>query len=349
MSNILLIGKNRCINGKYDGESVKNEVLYNSFLELGHSVQLIDTSSWKKRVFFLAFRLLSVLLTKRKLIIIVSIYDNGAIFLMRYLKFLKKIFGFKLIYWVIGGSITKLLEENEKLIKDFRVNDAIVVESEKMKLDWLSHSFNNVFRIVNYKDIDFKPICMKRNECLRILFFARVSRMKGINQLFEVFYNANKLSSDNTINLDVYGPIDDDYAEEFEESLQRSNGLVTYKGILSPSDNSTYEILQKYDLLIFPTMTIGEGCPGTIIDAYISGLPIISTDWNHNREFIIEGETGIFYPPADNDELTKILVDITSGKYDISVMKQKCIIESKKYLKSTVLCEVERVLDYVCR
>ena len=52
-------------------------------------------------------------------------------------------------------------------------------------------------------------------------------------------------------------------------------------------------ILAKYDAMLFPTYWHGEGFPGIIIDAFVSGLPVIATDWSLNADIIEDGKTGV--------------------------------------------------------
>jgi glycosyltransferase involved in cell wall biosynthesis len=51
--------------------------------------------------------------------------------------------------------------------------------------------------------------------------------------------------------------------------------------------------------MLFPTYWQGEGFPGAIIDAFVSGVPVIASDWNMNREIIIHEKNGLLVPPGD--------------------------------------------------
>jgi len=94
--------------------------------------------------------------------------------------------------------------------------------------------------------------------------------------------------------------------------------------------------------LLFPTYYEGEGFPGTIIDAFSSGLPAIATDWRYNSELISNGETGFIYKLNNYKEtgLMEILKEVYNKPEKIMAMKSSCLNEAKKYDVSTVMSQM---------
>ena len=66
-------------------------------------------------------------------------------------------------------------------------------------------------------------------------------------------------------------------------------------------------MLKNYFLLAFPTKFYTEGIPGTILDAYAAGVPVIASKWESFFDVIEEGKTGIGYEFDNQKELEKIL------------------------------------------
>src|SRR5699024_3111034 len=93
------------------------------------------------------------------------------------------------------------------------------------------------------------------------------------------------------MNIEVYfyGPINEEDKDYFLRK-QRKYDFVKYKGILEPAE--IYEKISKLDVLVLPTRYHGEGFPGSIIDAYIAGIPVVVTNWKLLPEFVVEGKTG---------------------------------------------------------
>ena len=100
---------------------------------------------------------------------------------------------------------------------------------------------------------------------------------------------------------------------------------------LEPKGNTIYKVLSKYDLMVFPTYYQGEGFAGAILDSYISGVPVIASDWRYNSEIIKEGETGKLFISQDIDDLTDKLEFLINNPDLIYKMKRNCLEEAKKY------------------
>ena len=60
--------------------------------------------------------------------------------------------------------------------------------------------------------------------------------------------------------------------------------------------------MEKYDAMLFPTHFPTEGIPGSVLDAYIAGIPVVASDWMYARELIENGKTGIIIPFEDNQK-----------------------------------------------
>ena len=60
------------------------------------------------------------------------------------------------------------------------------------------------------------------------------------------------------------------------------------------------ELLQDADLMVFPSRPAGEGMPGVLIEAGLSGLPVVATDVPGVRTIVANDETGYV---VTNDDL----------------------------------------------
>lgn len=89
---------------------------------------------------------------------------------------------------------------------------------------------------------------------------------------------------------------DANYHNEFERNLSQSEDNVCYEGARDTTLPETYMELARYDAMLFPTYWGDEGFPGTIVDAFIAGLPVIATDWKCNGELIEDGKNGFLIP-----------------------------------------------------
>ncbi len=63
------------------------------------------------------------------------------------------------------------------------------------------------------------------------------------------------------------------------------------------------ELLRAADLLVFPSLPAGEGMPGVLIEAALSGVPVVATAVPGVRTIVEEGTTGLVVPVDDFDGL----------------------------------------------
>lgn len=97
---------------------------------------------------------------------------------------------------------------------------------------------------------------------------------------------------------------------------------MKYHGPLEPSD--IYMTLEKYDAMLLPTHFYTEGLPGSILDAYISGIPVVVTKWKHATEFVDDGESGIIIPfEDDGTALVEAVMNLFENTTLLNQMKVK--------------------------
>jgi glycosyltransferase involved in cell wall biosynthesis len=128
---------------------------------------------------------------------------------------------------------------------------------------------------------------LSEGACRRFVFCGHIKPDKGVRELI-----AAAEQFDGTVAVDVYGPFRNGMTKDVFENCR----IVKYRGDLCPEQ--VLAKLREYDALVFPTYFEGEGYPGTIIEAYVAGLPVISTRWRTIPELVNE-DTGILVEPRD--------------------------------------------------
>jgi glycosyltransferase involved in cell wall biosynthesis len=202
---------------------------------------------------------------------------------------------------VVGGWIGEFLR-NKKIHASLlsRVK-AILTESNYLTNSLKKeYHFKNVITFPNFRIHSFTPQAKVDNHYFRIVFMSRINKMKGIDYAFKLAENFNNYHNQKRpVIIDFYGPIEIEDKSYFLNNIKKYPN-ITYKGILQPEQ--IYETIHKYDLMIFPTRYYTEGFPGTILDAYISGLPIVATNWKYADDFITNGDTGIIVPFENSEQ-----------------------------------------------
>ena len=96
-------------------------------------------------------------------------------------------------------------------------------------------------------------------------------------------------------------------------------------------------MLKDYFALLFPTHYFTEGIPGTIIDAYAAGVPVISAKWQSYADIIDESQTGLCYEFDNIKEFEHILNNVALDPRQIVSLKQNCIKQAEAYLPDNAM------------
>jgi len=294
---ILVLGFFGYLTNQIDGQTIKTRDVY-SLLKTKCTEEIVyfDTQSFKTSKLNLLKMLLMVL--KADNIFYLPAHNNLK-YLFPIIYLLSKISNTKLNYLVVGGWLFEFLK-NKPLHRYILKNiEGIYTETDNLYMNLQKYNLNNLNKLHNFRIVDFPNIhdIDKSKKEIRLVFMARVHPLKGTDLLFEIEKRLNDMGMHH-VSIDIYGPIFKDYEEDFLRKIENSS--VKYCGVVDPSN--VYLTLQDYDLMLFPTKYYTEGFPGTILDAYISLIPVVASNWLNAKKFIDDKKTG-YIIDFNNDEL----------------------------------------------
>ena len=162
---------------------------------------------------------------------------------------------------------------------------------------------------------------------------------KGVKTIFDSLDLLKKEHSLPFFKIDFYGPVENNFKDQFTQLLNLHSDCCSYCGYLNIMGNpdTSYPILSEYDAMLFPSFYKGEGFPGVILDAYIAGLPVVASGWNMNSEVVKNGETGILVPPNNATELAEAMSWMMKNHDMLRGMKLNCNNLAFKYDIDVVL------------
>ena len=82
---------------------------------------------------------------------------------------------------------------------------------------------------------------------------------------------------------------------------------------------------------LFPTKYYTEGIPGTIIDAYFSGLPVLVSRWENHNDILYENETGISYEFDCIEDFEIKLEYLVNNQEMLEKMRENCLKRADKF------------------
>lgn len=327
-ASIIFVGSMNLGHKPDDGETMKNFILSKALAQYVHKVIRIDVRNRPQRIYYLA-KFVWCLFAKRNARLI---FSSSSFVTYRLLRIVKKIGwrGNSIYYWVIGGNFGNHIVNKEIPSSLYYDLKQIIVEGDAMKNQLLGAGFNNVRVIPNMKEIDYIPKKVHNHSGItRFVFLSRVMPEKGVNYIVDASRLLIAKGLNNFI-VDLYGSISPQYKEKLAEA-SKSIPNVNYKGFLMLDCQEGYDILASYDVMLFPTYWHGEGFPGVLIDAFISGLPVIATDWNLNTSLVHDSENGMIIPVHDVNALEVAMEKVVKGTVDVKAMSEHVQKEASHY------------------
>lgn len=322
-----------------DGQTIKTKIITNELCkEYGKSEVLqFDTHGRVKTLFKAPLYVWRAMKNAQNIVILPA--HNGLRIFGRLLPAFKMFFkSRKIHYVVIGGWLSNVLEKQKSLARTLKKFDGIYVETQTMKRALEAKEFENVFVMPNCKELTpLSGSCFAHQSEVpyKLCTFSRVMKEKGIEAAICAVEAVNKEAGRTVFELSIYGPIDSGQKEWFDDVRKRMTGAVSYKGVV-PYDG-TVEVLKDYFALLFPTEFFTEGVPGTIIDAYAAGVPVICSKWESCSDIVDNGVTGICYEFGNTAALESVLRDISENPNKIVEMKMNCLAKAECFMPENAI------------
>jgi len=335
MEKILYVATTAKGRNRLDGETVKSRLIEDFLKEESQfEVISIDTDNWKKHSIKLFFVIICNYIKCDK--IIISSANRGAYILLKFLRMIKT--KKSIYYFVIGASLKKYIMEHKCDLECYKQAKIIYVETKEMHHELTKLGLNNLKVLNNFRKVKTFKNNYKENSKIKFVFFGRVIPEKGIEESIELI---NKLNLDGYhCTLDIYGQINCNYYQKLQNKFNKN---IRYNGEIQPNGKSEYEILSKYDIFIFPTKFQTEGLPGSLIDAYVSGLAVLAAKWNSAHEYIDDNVNGKIFKFNDYNDMYKKAKEMIETKEYLKY-KKNSIKKSKNFLYENVMNEVRKDL-----
>lgn len=318
-----------------NGASAKNYHLIKYFQAKHINVITVDTENWRKNPFVLLKLALIILFNLKSKYIIAA--NNMSSY--RVLQILSLFPGKRsVIYWIIGGTIADWIKNGKLKVTPFKQVDYFLVEGEKMQKTFIEIGFDNSLYVPNFKLIKYLPEHkVKNGEKVNFVFLSRIIPEKGCNAIIDAVKVLNNKYQDKFL-VDFYGPFETEYESIFKEKISTIDNIA-YKGFLDLCNPKNYDKLAEYDVMLFPTYWHGEGFPGVIIDAFISGLPVIATNWSLNADIIEDGKSGVILKENTIEALVDAMAKMIENPECIKVMSEVCYNSAMNYDIRTVVSD----------
>jgi glycosyltransferase involved in cell wall biosynthesis len=321
-----------------DGQTVKTKTITRALEQRYSEDQVLKCDTRGALRSLLLMPLLTLRMLRRADNVIILPAQRGVRITAPLLTFWNRFFHRRLHYCIVGGWLPELLGAHPSLMKRLGRFSGLYAETETMKAALEAMGFRNVYLVPNCKDLTplgRDALQLDYQEPYRLCIFSRVMREKGIEDAVRAVESVNKAKGRTAVTLDIYGAVDPAQTEWFEGLRANFPPTVQYCGVV-PYDRSVRTLCDYYALL-FPTRFYTEGVPGTIIDAYAAGVPVVAARWESFADIVDDGVTGLGYPFDDPDGLADTLSILCDDPQRLAKMKADCLERSKRYLPENAM------------
>ncbi len=329
-----------------DGISVKNANLFRALKSKQSDLvkmDKIDLNKVKRKDLKEIARLIAVILNREsRLIIGISSAGKSLDAFIQLLHALNKKCLSNSVIMVMGGNLAKEVVNDHAKTERLAQAKRLFVETDQMRHDFCKIGIR---KVSIYPNCRFKPekeykVSVNKEKPVRCLFFSDISKEKGSDIALEA---AAKLKE--TISIDFYGKIKEDYQNEFASEIELVKNAV-YRGLFRGTVEETYSLMNEYDVLVFPSRWRNEGVPGALIEAKIAGLTIIASDICYNKEIVKDQVDGMILKENTVEMLVKKLKYLDQNRDLLHQLKQESLESSRKFYVESY-CNY--VLDEVTR
>lgn len=226
-----------------------------------------------------------------------------------------------------------IYRNNQNKLKELINKSMFVITCTKYNLNFLNKLTNNKFIDKNHcvyhgidtsgwKDIKEDEIFIKKEKKINIVSVGRLIEKKGYIFLLKSLKLLKQKGINFEFDLIGEGPL--------------KNGLEEYTNLNNLGENVNFigfkdqkfikKELPKYDIFILPSIISNDkdrdGLPNVILEAMVSGLPVISTKVSAIPE-LINNETGILVEPRNEYQIYNAILNLIDNKSLYNTIKLK--------------------------
>ena len=221
-----------------------------------------------------------------------------------------------LLRFVTSKMYKYSMNKAEKVFFENKGNEQTVLD---MKLFKPSQTYVLNGAGVNLEKFAFTPYPNDEDK-ITFLFFARIMKEKGIDELFAVM---RRLYSENyNCVLDVVGISEEDYHDEIDKGIKE--GWLCFHGY----QEDVRPFIREANCFVLPSWH--EGMANTNLENASSGRPVITSNIFGCKESVIDGVSGLLCEPKNVDSLYSAMVKFLNTDNDDRI---KMGLEGRKHME----------------
>jgi len=292
--------------------------------------------TWKKRPFHLLHNFVKLMRNSERIILFPDLRAIHVLIPLALI--LRKVFGTKVYYNVIGGWISEYVEGRPDRAKRLGKLDGIFVQTKVLQkvLNSVGVEAVTVFPNFKYTKVySLAELPYTAEKPYRLVFMSRIVEKKGVTQMVQRICSINDRHDTPLFILDIYGSVQQEYKQEFNSLMKDAPEYIRYCGQVDP--NKTSSVMVHYFLHVFPTLYKTEGFPGSVLDAFCGGCPTIAARWNSFDDVLTDGQDCISFELGNWDDFEEKLLWAAEHPEKIADMRETCLQHAELYSPDKVI------------
>lgn len=347
MDRICLIGNSEDQARSNGGQAIKVRLYRKLIIEHNPDSVFVDLENFKRHPLKILKRIKKEIKNCDRIVLITA--ARGAKILIPYINRINKktkkpfvlpLVGISFLHWYLDSKSEEIQAQFFKDTKNISFKPkkrdinllnkiSYILPENQIVADAITNFFGleNVIVINNFRLLENQKNTIKKTDKFRIVYISRVCEEKGILDLVKVVNECIIIDGLN-ISLDIYGQkVLTDYQLLLFNKYLNSN--ICYKGMIENS--KVLNILPSYDCFVFPTKFLNEGTPGVLSEALISGLPIISSNFNQVDSILCRNKDSLIYENNSSNDLKDCIKKLYLDKKLFKQLSNNALESGKKF------------------
>jgi glycosyltransferase involved in cell wall biosynthesis len=163
---------------------------------------------------------------------------------------------------------------------------------------------------------------------IRLLYVGRLETDKGVLTLCEVMSQLNLYFSDKQIYLTIVGFGDAENELRSQISAYGLESIITQLGFVNSDDLS--QVYLSHDIFVFPSMA-PEGFPRVIQEAWLHGLPVVTSDTGGITGVAIDGKNAVIFKAGNTVEFIEKLIALIDNTQVLEDLRNNILSSREAY------------------
>ncbi|WP_127127382.1 glycosyltransferase [Pseudoflavitalea rhizosphaerae] len=221
----------------------------------------------------------------------------------------------------------------------FIANSEAVKQANAKRLDIPARKIEVINRGRDGKLFAFQLHQIDEPDSLRIVNTGRLVPVKNQQMLLRAFKLFSEQQPGASLHIAGEGP-----ERKVLTDLIKATGMEGKVRLLGRRDDLPV-LLHQYECFVFPSLS--EGFSGAVIEAMMTGLPVLASDIPANKEIITHLKTGYLFDPYSELSLVQALNWVAGNRYEAVRMAARGADWARQHFELRRIAE--KMENYLCK